>query len=229
MLVPQREGCSGDFDMDSIKAVAELATAEERGAPGMASMTIQGHDMAPVSDLALDAIRLLDKAGLRPADDRATQTRLANALTRSIGSASEQPDRVQALSSIMNDVLMQEAAAARLVAAGRRDPLDAVSDPASDRGGLNAASILKRSNVNAHALLDRADIADMTAIAAGRYDVIRSEHTRFAVSSQLRLDARAMSTPTVIPIRAPTSIAKGPSDVGQPLAVAFGRRNAAER
>jgi hypothetical protein len=229
MLITQRVGCSGDFDMDSIKAVAELATAEERGAPDKASMTAPGHDMAPVSDIALDAIRLLDKAGLRPADDRATQTRLANALTRSIASTAEQPDRVQALSSIMNDVLLQEAAAARLVAAGRRDPLDAVSDPASNRGALNAASMLKRSNVNAHALLDRADVADTTAIATGRYDAIQSEHTRFAVSSQLRLDARAMSTPTVIPIRAPTSIAKGPADVGQTMAVAFGRRNVAER
>lgn len=217
--------------MDSIRAVADLATADERGKPEAAAMNSPDHSMSPVSDVALEAVRLLDRAGLRPADDRATQTRLANALVRSISSQSGEQDRSRILGSVMNDVLMQEAAAARLVSAGGRDPLDAISDPASARDALNAASILKRSGVNAHALLDRADAADTIAIASGRYDSIASEHTRFAVSSQLRLDARAMSTPTVVPVRAPTSFSKGPADVAPEPAMTmpFGRRGVAER
>lgn len=217
--------------MDSIRAVADLANADERGDPAQAAIIRDGHALSDTSDVALLAIRLLARAGMRPADDRATQTRLANALTRSISSNADSEDRSKVLGSIMNDYLLQEAAAARLVGSGGRDPLDAIADPASERGSLNAASILKRSSVNAHSLFDRADAADLMAIASGRYDAIANEHTRFGVSSQLRLDARAMSTPTIVPTRSPVPMSKGPADV-QPQAMmtmAFGRKGVAER
>jgi hypothetical protein len=137
----------------------------------------------------------------------------------------------------MKDFMLQEAAAARLTASGRTDPLAHVSDPESRRDALDAASTLKRTGVSAHPIFDRASDADMSAIASGRYDRIEAEHTRFAVSAQLRMSARAMATPGAeIPAakiegRGPpypsSGASKGPERVEIPIG--FGRKGAAER
>ena len=198
--------------MNMLNDVASIAIAvEERTIDHDASF--ERLRSKGVGQAALEAVRHLSEAGLRPSDDRATQIRLSNALLRAeTAPPPVDGDRSAATASVMRDVMLQEAAAARLAAAGKHDPLAAVTDPASARGSLNAASMLKRSGVGAHPILDRATDHDAAAIAGGRFDRIEGEHTRFAVSSQLRLDSRAMAVQTIAPAnRAVPVLGKGPT------------------
>lgn len=222
--------------MDTIRAISQMAVAEADGNDGSrtAGAAHLNRTSPGLHDAAIASIRLVGSMGLKPADDRATQARLASAVGRS---AEDRGDAESRTSGMMKDFLLQEAAAARLVASGGQDPLGHVSDPGSSRGALEAASMLKRSGVGAHPIFDRASDADMSAIASGRYDRIQAEHTRFAISAQLRMSARAMASPGVdIPAekiegRGPpypsTGASKGPERVGIP--VGFGRKGAAER
>jgi len=163
------------------------------------------------------AVAALHDMGMRPADDRATQMRLASAVDRATAAG---PDLVDVGPSIMRDYMLQEAAAARLAGTGSIDPLATLSDPSSSRATLEAASRLKEmSGIHAHAIFDRASPNDLSAIAAGRYDMIVGGNTAFAVSTQLRMSAETLMTPGAPPERRGSG-SKGPTEANLASAVA---------
>lgn len=210
--------------MDTIRAVAHMASehadrrnpvriAENARLSGTMRQTLEARAgaigderlIAPVNQ----AIDTLHDMGMRPADDRATQFRLAAAIDRA---AAAGPELVDVAPAIMRDYMLQEAAAARLSATGSMDPLAAISDPASARAGLDAANRLREmSGIHAHAIFDRASPNDMSAIAAGRYDMISGGNTAFAVSTQLRMSAETLMTHEAASERR-TTPGKGPAE-----------------
>ncbi len=208
--------------MDTIRAVAHMASEHaDRNDPVRVSENARLPEAvrkrlsdrstaigdARIAVPAGHAISALHDMGMRPADDRATQIRLAAAIDRT---AAMQPPPRDMVTSIMRDYMLQEAAAARMAGTGSLDPLAAVSDPASSRSSLDAASRLKQmSGIQAHLIFDRASLPDMVAIASGRFDAITGGNTAFAVSSQLRLSADAIMTQR--PAEASVTGAKGPS------------------
>jgi hypothetical protein len=202
--------------MDTIRAVAHLAAGRERGSEH-GDPTSPNFGSPSMESALITAIDVLDELGMRPADDRATQTRLAAATDRA-SSARVEPDDLAA--TIMKDYMLQEAAAARMAATGRIDPLSVISDPTSDRQGLDAANRLKdMAGIHAHAIFDRASPDDMAAMAAGRYDQIVGGNTAFALSTQLKMSAETITTEAGSAGRRETP-AKGPAAMARPMPTA---------
>lgn len=221
--------------MDTIRAIARMASEHaDRLDPVRAEQTARlpqalRRELAARSSAIPDptlrehvsrAIAVLHDLHMRPADDRATQIRLASAVDRA---ASCDRPGADVAPSIMRDYLLQEAAAARLAASGGRDPLSSVSDPSSARTALDAASRLRdMAGVQAHAIFDRASPSDMVAIASGRYDAISGGNTAFAVSTQLGMSATTLMDPGSVTERRTTG-AKGPADHAPPMPGRTGR------
>lgn len=219
--------------MDTIRAVALMASehadrldpvriAENARLPNETRETLRSRSSA-IGDPRLimpvnHAVAALHDMGMRPADDRATQVRLASAIDRVVTSGPVTDDLAPV---IMRDYMLQEAAAARLAGTGSLDPLAAISDPSSARSELDAASRLRdMAGIHAHAIFDRASPADMAAIASGRYDMITGGNTAFAVATQLRISAEALMTREA-PAERRTTPSKGPAEAN--LAAAAGR------
>jgi hypothetical protein len=210
--------------MDTIRAVAHMASEHaDRNDPvrkaenarlssatrqSMAARSTAIGDerlIGPVNQVLAE----LHDMGMRPADDRATQLRVASAVDRAVAAGPEVADVAPA---IMRDYMLQEAAAARLAGTGSMDPLAAISDPASARAGLDAASRLREmAGIHAHAIFDRASPNDMSAIAAGRYDMVAGGNTAFAIATQLRMSAETLMTREASPERR-TTPGKGPAE-----------------
>lgn len=231
--------------METVRAINSMAAAEASGMDGSRTPGAMGlrqrDDQIHVP--AAKAISILEVNRLEPSEDRATQMRLASAIDRQIsGNAAQTSPASDVTRNIMTDVLFQEAAARRLVAEGGKDPLGHLSSPESDRDGLKPMEILQRNGVNPGRAFNSATKEDLGAIAAGQYDRIENEHTKFAVATILRLDDNQMSTKTMdvpvqnaVPARAaPLSkprfpaadLTRGPSTAPQ---LAFGRKVGAER
>ena len=222
--------------MDTIRAVSQMAIEEVDHAAGARTAGAAHLDrVSPgLAEPVLEAIQVTAMQRMQPDADRATQTRLASAVERHAATREPGAERRASFDAIMKDYLLQEAAGARLEAHGLVDPLERHADRDTARSSLRAAETLKRHGVSAHAIFDRASHEDMQAIASGSYDRIAQEHTRFAVSSQLRLTPRAMATPAAQPVIASprtypaAGATKGPMPIHQ-HAVGFGRKGVAER
>ncbi len=231
--------------METLRAINSMAAAEAAGMDGTrtpGAMALRQRD-EKIHVPASKAMSLLNSNELAPSDDRATQVRLASAIDRQITGKTAQalPDS-DVTRNIMLDVLVQEAAAKRLVADGGKDPLGHLEASHSRRDTLQPMAILQRNGMNPGRAFASASKDDLSAMAAGQYDKIRNEHTKFAVATILRLDNNQMSTRTMdVPAakraqdraaslskpRFPAAdLTRGPSSAPQ---VAFGRKVGAER
>lgn len=184
--------------MDTLRAVNSMANAETSGldgtrSPGGAELNRRASGLAVSVN---KAIVLAIANGLNPDEDRATQTRLANAIDRQVTGADGPMHDVEITRRVMNDMLFQEAAARQLEAAGERDPLSSIASPHSNRENGQAFEILSRNGIAAATILRSASKQDLEAIAGGRFDKIETERARFAVGAVLGLSEQQMNTPT---------------------------------
>lgn len=222
--------------METVRAILQMASAEAQGGHGdRTAGAAHFNRMSPGLHLvALQAIRVLHVNEMQPDIDHATASRLASAIERQSVNAPAGPDDGVAR-NILCDFLMQEAAAARLIGSGAPEPLEHHADPDSNRANLRPADALKRNGINPHITFDRATVSDLQAIAGGRYDMIQNDHTRFAVSTQLKMNANAMAMPTghfhrpklIATAKKPYpsfGLARGPKQQEAPPQVLFGKK-----
>lgn len=185
--------------METIRAINSMASAEASGHDGTrTSGAVALRKRAPNIHIATNKSIILAQAnGLNPAIDEATKIRLAAAVDRQLaGPRVEAQDPVALTRAVMADFLLQEAAARRLQLTGEHDPLDRHAAPETDRSALKAGSILQRNGVAASSAFSSASKEDLTAMASGRYDQIRADHTRFAVATMLNYEERQMAVKT---------------------------------
>lgn len=227
--------------METVRAISSMALAEAAGidgtrSPGAAAL----RKRAPEFDIAVNqAIAISDMNRLNPANDQATQFRLASAVDRQITGISEGlQDSSRLTANILNDFMMQETAARRLMDQGQPDPLARLTSNESSRETLEPATILSRQRISPSIALNSASKEDLSAIAAGQYDRIASPHAREAVSMSLGLSNKQMATPSQNiadakprPVRdfrnfPSTGLGKGPERPAPPI---FGRKVSAER
>lgn len=226
--------------METLRAIDNIARAEAAGLDGARTpggMALR-RNADRMNDVAGQAVLLVSANGLNPDQDKATQIRLAAAVDRQITSrASEVLPANEVTRAVMNDFYLQEAAARRMVQFHDKDPLDHLSIPSSARHKDEAIEILGRNGINSQKLLRTASKEDLASIASGKYDQIKSEHTRFGISTVLNLSDGQMKTPTArIPeAREPTprsaafsapSLALGRAPTPS---IGFGRKVSAER
>ncbi|AXK44093.1 hypothetical protein [Erythrobacter aureus] len=231
--------------METVRAINSMAAAEASGQDGSrtpGAVALRRRD-DKIHVPAAKAMSLLHSNELAPSDDRATQIRLASAIDRQIaGNSAQTMPESDVTRNIMLDVLMQEAAARRIVAEGGKDPLGHLASPEANREALQPMGLLQRNGVNPGRAFNSASMDDLSSIAAGKYDRIENEHTKFAVATILRLDERQMSTKTMDvpaqpvgraqrgllskPLAPPSDLTRGPRDRAL---LGFGQKVGAER
>lgn len=180
--------------MDTIRAIASMARAEAAGldgyrSPGAGTL----NKSTPQMHIAANKAIIIAMAnGLGPDRDEATQWRLASAVERQAVAPNHPIEPTAVARSILQDVMVQEVAREILVATGQKDPLSHLAHQTSNRERLNPEAILARQGLKPIKALSGASQGDLRAIAAGQYDRLTSDHTRFAVSSILSLTDQQM-------------------------------------
>lgn len=222
--------------METIRAVQNIARAQEQlldGARTPGGMALRRH--SPTLNVVADkAIMILDANGLSPAQDAATQYRLATALDRQITGPVDS-DQQLAVRDVLNDVYLQEAASRRLSLHHGHDPLGHLCASPDARNTDDAQAILSRNRIDCARLLRTTGIDDLQEIAAGRYDKIVNDVTRQKLAIVLRLTDYQMRTrtaeiPPAVAQRVPTRAFPQPSAGPQRVhPAAFGKKVGAER
>lgn len=221
--------------MDTVRAIAQMASAREEGLdPERIAAATHLNRISPQLHVHVNgAIAEAERIGLRPAADGATQMRLATAVERHAAGGEER----RGGHSISMDLLLQEAASARLTLLGRADPYADLQDSDTQRPPRGISDALKASGINAAVILDRASIDDISHMAAGRYDLVRAGHTRFAIGTQLQIAEKALShASSASPLRVAVAamrgypsagVGKGPASAVEALPIS--KKNVAER
>ena len=180
--------------MNHIEAIENIANQGSQGKVHFAR--VDPHFPKAVSD----AILVVDQNAFNPSNDKATQTRLAAAIGRELATGKPAHEgHLDQTKAILVDMMIQEAAAAKLRSMGEKDPLQDLSNsPWRDDNEFNSPrQLLKRNGLDPSTIIDSANVPDLQSIASGRYENIKNPYTTFAISTQAGIDSVAMKTPTM--------------------------------